>query len=336
MAVRYPLKLDTGDHLREMSSSELESVRLNVALSYCINPSVSLSVVSSGGNLGKVQEDWRFDVGVMAQSVRPLVESTVRANNPLVGVQAAVYSTINQNVGSESQISDTGSIRFPVYYDGSDIRAMNRTDFYDTFIYPAISSYLMQGGFIYTTSTSTSTGTHYRVSTTPIHQDTRWYIANQSSYGLTTTPLPVSSGVFFRTENRTYLLQRDQSANFDFDMMYINENGSNYLNLDAFDGSDFETIARQAIRYAVLYQSGYRLRYQIDGHSFLEDFGNSTGVSCGGIVDTAYNMVPGPGMTGIPSYFRYQVNADDYRAQLVPNASYGIATRTSFLRQYSY
>ena len=51
MAVRSPLKNDSGN-LKEMSSAEVTQIVNQIIYQYSLNPSVSLSVVSSGGSLG--------------------------------------------------------------------------------------------------------------------------------------------------------------------------------------------------------------------------------------------------------------------------------------------
>ena len=51
MAVRSPLKNDSGN-VKEMTSAEVDQIVDQVVYQYSQNPSVSLSVVSSGGNLG--------------------------------------------------------------------------------------------------------------------------------------------------------------------------------------------------------------------------------------------------------------------------------------------
>ena len=54
MAVRSPLKNDSGN-VKEMTSAEVDQIVDQVVYQYSLNPSVSLSVVSSGGNLQVIQ-----------------------------------------------------------------------------------------------------------------------------------------------------------------------------------------------------------------------------------------------------------------------------------------
>ncbi len=63
MAVRSPLKNDSGN-LKEMTSAEVDSIVDQIIYQYSLNPSVSLSVVSSGGNLGTIT-DTRLQAGAM-------------------------------------------------------------------------------------------------------------------------------------------------------------------------------------------------------------------------------------------------------------------------------
>ena len=64
MAVRSPLKNDSGN-LKEMSSAEVNGIVDQIIYQYSLNPSVELSVVGSGGNLGTIN-DTRLQAGAMA------------------------------------------------------------------------------------------------------------------------------------------------------------------------------------------------------------------------------------------------------------------------------
>ena len=66
MAVRSPLKNDSGN-VKEMTSAEVDQIVDQVVYQYSQNPSVTLSVVSSGGNLGSIT-DTRLQAGAMIQT----------------------------------------------------------------------------------------------------------------------------------------------------------------------------------------------------------------------------------------------------------------------------
>ena len=66
MAVRSPLKNDSGN-VKEMTSAEVDQIVDQIVYQYSLNPSVSLSVVSSGGSLGSIT-DTRLQAGAMSQT----------------------------------------------------------------------------------------------------------------------------------------------------------------------------------------------------------------------------------------------------------------------------
>ena len=67
MAVRKPLYYDSGN-LREMSDVQIAQIKARMFWLYVENPSVELSVVSSGGSLGAIN-DTRLQAGAASISV---------------------------------------------------------------------------------------------------------------------------------------------------------------------------------------------------------------------------------------------------------------------------
>ena len=61
MAIRIPLKNDSGN-IKQMSSGEIDQIIDQIVYQYSLNPSVALSVVSSGGSLGTIT-DTRLQAG---------------------------------------------------------------------------------------------------------------------------------------------------------------------------------------------------------------------------------------------------------------------------------
>ena len=55
MAVRQPLFYNSGN-LQEMTTTQVAEIVDQVVYQYSLNPSVSLSVVSSGGSLGTISD----------------------------------------------------------------------------------------------------------------------------------------------------------------------------------------------------------------------------------------------------------------------------------------
>ena len=92
MAVRSPLKNDSGN-LKEMSSAEVNSIVDQIVYQYSLNPSVSLSVVSSGGNLGTIS-DTRLQAGAMSTSVSSFPPESTTAEPSVVTVSYQLLTQV--------------------------------------------------------------------------------------------------------------------------------------------------------------------------------------------------------------------------------------------------
>ena len=173
MAIRSPLKNDSGN-VKEMSSAEVTQIVNQIVYQYSLNPSVSLSVVSSGGSLGTIT-DTRLQAGAMSQTNTSFPPESSTAEPSVVTVN---YDKVSQTIASVSPTGDTGKT-WPAYYNASGhIQAMNLQDVKDTFLHPAIdlltsASTTTQQAGTYTLATSTSLSGSTLVSSTPIFVDTR-------------------------------------------------------------------------------------------------------------------------------------------------------------------
>ena len=67
MAVRTPLYYNSGN-LQELTSNEITEIKTRMFNLFIDNPSVSLSYVGSGGNLGTIS-DTRLQAGAAATSI---------------------------------------------------------------------------------------------------------------------------------------------------------------------------------------------------------------------------------------------------------------------------
>ena len=67
MAIRTPLYYDSGN-LKEMSTVMVDQIIDQIVYQYSLNPSVKLSVVSSGGNLSGMT-DTRLQAGAVSTNV---------------------------------------------------------------------------------------------------------------------------------------------------------------------------------------------------------------------------------------------------------------------------
>ena len=174
MAVRSPLKNDSGN-VKEMTSAEVDQIVDQLVYQYSLNPSVSLSVVSSGGSLGTIT-DTRLQAGAQSTSTTafPAESSTQEPQTVTVS-----YQRMTQSNASVSETADSGRL-WPVYLtSGGNIQAMNQTDVNDTFLHPAIDKLVSsfsdrenQGG-TYTVGTATTLSNCTLVSSNPIFTDTR-------------------------------------------------------------------------------------------------------------------------------------------------------------------
>jgi len=134
MAVRKPL-YNNSNNLQEMNTTMVAQIVDQVAYQYGQNPSVTLSVVSSGGNLGTLT-DTRLQAGAQSTSTTAFPSEATTAEPSTVTVNYSKISSTNASVSTPT--ADTGKT-WPVYYtDTGEIRAMSLTDVKDTFLHPAI------------------------------------------------------------------------------------------------------------------------------------------------------------------------------------------------------
>jgi len=297
MAVRQPLYYNSGN-LQEMSTAMVDEIVDQVVYQYSLNPSVSLSVVSSGGNLDGIT-DTRLQAGSSSTRVDRF---PTEAETQEPSVVTVTYDKITESRATVTPTSDTGKT-WPVYYTSSGgIQAMSLADVKDTFLHPAID--LLQAGTTttqqagtYQIATSTSVTGNTIVSSTPIFSDTR---ANTSAY---------TAGGIGETQDQpttitNYYIQKIDGSDTSYTApLFID--GSN--NLQTFADATFESLLQEWIRYtAVSSSDGYSLSYNIG----TSGSGNTRG---SGIADTRLN--------GSGNYQTRFVNTNDYRAQEFPNGS---------------
>ena len=309
MAVRAPLKNNSGN-LQEMTTSEVSNIVDQFVYQYSLNPSVSLSVVSSGGSLSGIN-DTRLQAGAQSTSVSAFPSEATTAEPSVVTV---TYDKISETRATITPTADTGTT-WPVYYtSGGAIQAMSLTDVKDTFLHPAID--LLSSGSLTTqqagtyhinTSTSVTGSTEVSGANTAVFVDTR---ANTGAYSAGSIPETQDQP----TNITSYYLHKITGSDTSYTLP-MSIDGSN--NLQVFPEATFESLIQEWIRYtAVSSTDGYSLSYNIG----TSGSGNTRG---SGIADTRLN--------GSGNYQTRFVNANDYRAQEFPN---GTATTiaTYFLR----
>ena len=297
MAIRSPLKNDSGN-LKEMTSGEVSQIVDQIIYQYSLNPGVSLSVVSSGGSLGSIN-DTRLKAGDV-ESTNSSFPNESETDEP--GTVTVAYQRISQSIASVSPTADTGKT-WPAFYNtGGNIQAMSLQDIKDTFLHPAIdlltsASTTTQQAGTYTLATSTSLSGSTLVSSTPIFVDTR---ADTSAYDQSTIG---DHALDNPTTITSYYLHKISGTNSSYTSpMFINAQN----NIQEFNTTAWETLVQEWIRHtAASSTDGYKITYSLGSSGS----GNNRGTA---IVNTILN--------GTGNYQTRQVG-DDYRAQEFPNGT---------------
>lgn len=313
-----PLYYDSGN-LREMSDVQIATIKERMFWSYVSNPSVTLTVVNSGGNLGSIT-DTRLQAGAASTSVSSFPDEATTAEPTIVNVAIA---RIQQTIAADPNPATTPT-QYPAYFTlAGDVRAMNLQDMYDTFatdvfnggwtaadgstIYPSLTNAL-----IYKIHTTTSLTDYTAVpgpdgsTIVPVFTDTR---ANVAAYGAADIPEVEDQPI---DNENYYLLKKNIPSLPAFPaMVRVDTNGD----VVAMTGAAIDTAIGAAIRYMVQSEVGYRIRYE---------YGTNGSGTVG--LDPAGFKVAGSAMTdsrldGSGNYQTQQIGGDDYRAQEFPDGS---------------
>ena len=300
MAVRSPLKNDSGN-IKEMSSAEVTQIVNQIIYQYSLNPSVSLSVVSSGGSLGTIT-DTRLQAGAMSQTNSSFPSEGTTAEPSIVTVN---YDKVSQTIASVSPTADSGKT-FPAYYNASGhIQAMSLQDVKDTFLHPAIDLLIagtttsQQAGTYHISTTSGVSGSTI-VSATPIFLDTRADTSAYSNVGLEN-----ASGETLDqpTTITNFYLQRIDGSDTSYTNPFFINAGNN---LQEFSPATFKSLMQGWIRQTAAASS--------DGHKITYNLGAS------GSGDTRGTGMSDTRLNGSGDYQTRQVS-DDYRAQEFPDGT---------------
>ena len=299
MAVRKPLYYNSGV-LQEMSTAMVDTIVDQIVYQYSLNPSVSLSVVSSGGSLDAIT-DTRLQAGAASTNASAFPSEATTAEPSVVTVS---YDKITETRASVSPTADTGKT-WPVYYtSGGNVQAMNLTDVKDTFLHPAIdlltagTTTAQQAGTYHINTSSNVTGsTEVSASATAVYADTRADTSAYTAGGITET-------LDQPTTINNYYLKRNTMSSPSLSVLPLILRNDN--NIQEFATTTINTIASELMRNEVIdSQGGYKIRYNING----------TGTNKGsGMVDT--RLTGGSG-----NYQTRFVNANDYRAQEFPDGT---------------
>ena len=331
MAVRTPVFFNGAD-IQQMSDAQIAEVQRQARFVYSLDPSVKLTYVSSGGNLNAIT-DTRLKSG--ASIVRANVFASTSDPVPVLThqqhVNQNVYSGDSEDIFDNIQTTaDSNNRKFPCYLDGSNnVVAMGESDFIDTFIKPAIAAYdtldttndSVPG--IYHVQSGTSFSGSTLASATPIFVDTRadadsagGFFGSASSYA--TSVAAIGNDGTFQDVNRVIsshnlFLKNGAAADYTIPLHVLDGNG------DVFtpDSATFNAVLQNMMRYSALHITGAKINYQL-----VADSDTSTTFRGSGITNTIMN--------GSGQVIQRQVNADDYRAQEIPNGS-AVTANTYFL-----
>ena len=292
MAFVRPLYND-GNDLREMSLAQVGQLQQRAVYAYGSNPSALLTVVGSSGSLGSM-EDTRLQAGAQSTSATSTPSQSTTADP--TQVTPVVFDKISQSNQSVSTPTDTNNKLYPVYYDGTDIRAMSATDVFDTFINAAIGT-LVDGndrGGTFRIHNATSLSLNTLIDAAPVFTDTR---ANTGAYSASSIPETLDQP--FNVENY-YLFRTDQTAAVSITQP-LQITSSN--DLQTYPLANLDAMFLAELRHHTVNTSGSRITYSING----------TGANRGtGMVDTRLDGT---------NYQTRFVNANDYRAQEFPGGS---------------
>ena len=298
MAVRSPLYYNSGN-LQEMSLAMVDEIVDQIVYQYSLNPSVSLSVVGSSGNLDAIT-DTRLQAGAADVSTTAFPSEATTAEPSVVTVS---YDKISETRTSVTPTADTG-VTWPVYYDSSTIRAMSLDDVKDTFLHPAID--LLSSGSL----TTQQAGTYHINTATSVAGSTEVSGSNTAVFANTEadTSLYTAGGIGETLDQpktvNSYYLHKITGSDTSYTLPLLID-GSN--NLQEYPEATFESLLQEWIRYtAVSSTDGYSLSYNIGASGS----GNTRG---SGMADTRLN--------GSGNYQTRFVNTDDYRAQEFPNGT---------------
>ncbi len=306
MTVRFSLYNEGSNNLQQFTAAQNTTNQSQAIYQYSTAPSVTLTV-GSGSNTG-TRTDTRLQAGAGTTHVSSF---QTPASTSVVSVN---YTNIGQNISSPSDTSDTNNVAYPVYYDGSDVVSMSKTDFRDTFITPAIATMVQttstgadQAG-TYTIGTSTSLADHTNISSTAVFANTT---ANTGAY---------SSSSLFETQDQPttitnfYLHRRNGVDNIGSCTvpMFADTNG----NLETYTNAEWQTLLKNEILYCAVNTANFKIRYLTDT--------TATYARGSGMADTRFNS---------QTLAQQQINTDDYRSQFFPSGS-TTTINTYYLRPY--
>lgn len=323
MTVRIPLFIQDKESIRQWDTTIQSNIQRRLAYSYAADPTVALSVVSSGGNISPDMSDTRYRSGAAVQNTSgawPEVTVTpTETDTEEPTVVTTTYDKISQtrtNPGGHESYYDWKAK--PVYYEdrpngGYSIREMSWQDFLDTFIDPVVSN-IVTG-----TSSTLSGGTYFISTSSSVANSTNLgtvFIDTKADISSFTTASIGESGTYqdHPTTVNTYSLFRNDGFETDFRLPLVIDRSSNGINaapsgLREMTQNEFSDLFLPILKQQIYDGAGNTLEFNIDGD----------GTTKGSAIN---NTV----LTGVTGDFQTDLTrADDYRAQEFPNGNISTA-----------
>ena len=312
MTVYRPLVSDNNIRIKECTSNEYDLMLQQIAYLYSQSPTVTLSIVASGGNISPTMTDTRYRSGTAARNTSgPWPSVTTYPSEAATGepeLLTFTYDKISQSTTSVAK--PTYSIK-PVRVDTDGVTEMTEADIIDTFIDPVVDAMVGAnttnvfgaGAYYISTSSSISGSTNLGVAYT----DTKANLAGYAGSGIGTAG--TTQDVFTTINYNLFQIDGVTSVGGGWRGPLIVDYTSNGLNNPAglrhMTQSEFDTYFAPLIRHAIYGYTGMTLRYNVDGS--------------GTIQGSAMTNTVLSGVTG--NYVTYAATADDYRAQEFPNGT---------------
>ena len=297
MAVRKLLKLDGGNDIVEMTTAEINVLKNRARYLYGADPSVTLSRVGSGGNLGTLN-DTRLIAGAGLTGADGYVANFASEQTTQdVSLKTVGRAHISSTHAGESKVGDSDGRAFFCFYNNGSIQACDSADLLDTIIHPAIDD-LVDGTDqpgTYRIHTSNSLSGHTLVNSNPVFSDTRADADLYTAGGIAETrdqPETIQNYYLFKTNNISAPSISAVPIRIDADANLV-QSSTAYI----------DQVLGDMIKYTAQSSTDtYRIRY---GYSS----GNNRGTA---MTDTKLN-----GST----YTTNLVNVNDYRAQEFPSGT---------------
>jgi len=319
MAVRLPLFIQDKESIRQWDEDIKDDVHRRLAYSYAADPNITLSVVSSAGNISPNMSDTRYKSGAAKRNTSGNWPQVTTFPTESQTEEPQLVTTTYDKI-TQTRTDPGGHLSYydwqakPVYYEdrpsgGYAVREMGWLDFIDTFIGPVVTNIIYENtdtlaGGTYFISTSSSISNCTNLGT--IFVDTK---ADVPAY----TAAQIGTEGTYQTHSttvNTYRLFRNNGEEKDFRLPLVIDRESNGINaaptgLREMTQTEFSQLMLPILKQQVYDGAGNTLNFSIDGD----------GVTKG----SAINNTVLTGVTG--NYQTRKATANDYRAQEFPNGN---------------